>query len=635
MKPGYMFRFFIAGLVLTLDVFCTKAAVSCCINHGITYALHQDENIASQPHQQSVTAGTSINRAPAAIGLTVTNFESRIALLTWTTTNPGIPGTYHIERKTATGGYIELATLPHTAPLTYNDTISYPYCTPTLFIYHIFFVSNSGTDDAISPDYVSVTLSDLTKPAELNNVNVSLMQTSSGYNPRLSWDRITNDAIAGYKIQQYNGFSWGTIGTADADSGNFTHSFTDACSATSRYVVRSIDGCSNESDQKLYEDIFVQTLHLKAEEPSNCDKAIKLTWNSYKKIPGGIGGYKITRCEGSKNETFSVAATDTTYTDSYNLKTGQTYLYSVTEISANGLYTSSSCQQVHVFNSVNIPDVYITQVSVEQDRFIRVNYQITPPNPVVKLILERSNNGTSDFRKIDSLYTTSGTVPPLFFIDDTTANVHAGSYYYRFIAFNACGDEVLSANISRSIWLQCDSQDAENRTQWNSYETWMHGVQDYTLYRSVDGAPPGGKIITSQASATSYTDPVSGIDPAKLVCYWVVANENLTTAISKSNTCCILKEPAVFMPNAFHPGSAMNNVLRPVNDIAFADQQSFRLIIFNRWGQQLCETTDMTRGWDGTVNGQISPAGMYSYLLTYNSKDGKPYTKRGTALLIR
>ena len=635
MKPGINRRLFITWLNMAMNITYANATVSGCLNYSVINAVPESESMAGLPQDMGKSAPPApAKMAPAAIGLTVTNYETRIALLKWTTTSPGIPGTYHIERRAGTGIYIELAVLPHTAPLEYNDTISFPYCTATPFTYHVSFVSNSGFDDA-SSGYITQTLSDINKPADLLNVNVSLMQTSSGFNPRLSWDRITNDSISGYIIQQFDGFRWNTIHTTSADSAFYTHTTPDACDASFRYVVRSKDKCNNESDQKLYKDIFVQTIHLDAAEPNECDKAIKLTWNSYKSIPGGIGGYRITRCENSNTLSVDVSATDTTFIDNRNLKAGQTYLYTVTEISANGLYSSSSCQAVHAFNAVNIPDVYITQVSVEQDKFIRVGYEITPPSNVVKIYLQRSLNGTSGFSVIDSITANTGTVPLVAFIDDLTADVHAGSYYYQFVAVTKCGDEVSSSNVSRSIWLQCNSADAQNETQWNSYETWMQGVQNYTLYRSVNGEPAAGEVLTTSPTATSYTDPLTGIDSRKLVCYWVVANENLTTVISKSNTCCILKEPAIFMPNAFHPGSVANNVFRPVNDTAFADPQSFSLTIFNRWGQQLCQTTDMIRGWDGTTNGQDSPSGMYTYLLSYKSKEGKSYTKRGTVLLIR
>ena len=635
MEPGILLRLFLAWLVLTINVLYASAAVSGYSNHNVIHTLQTGKPVAGMAQDTSKKAPPAPAKfAPAAIGLIVTNYETRIALLKWTTTNPGVPGTYHIERRAGTGNYMELAVLPHTAPLVYNDTISFPYCTATPFTYHVAFVSNSGLDDA-SSSYITQTLSDINKPADLLNVNVSLMQTSSGFNPRLSWDRITNDSISGYIIQRFNGYSWDSITTTSADSALYTHSIPDACANSFKYVVRSIDRCKNGSDQKLYKDIYVQTIYLQTSEPNECDKAIKLTWNSYKSIPGGQGRYKIERCDGPEHNSFEVPATDTTYIDNHNLKTGHTYLYTVTEISANNLYTSSSCQAVHAFNSINTPDVYITQVSVEQDKFIRVSYEITPPSNVVKMYLQRSDNGTSGFSVIDSIVANTGTVPLSGFVDDLTADVQTQSYYYRYVAVTKCGDEVSSSNVSRSIWLQCTSLDLQNEIQWNSYETWMQGVEDYTLFRSVNGEPVAGEILTTTSSATSFTDPLSGVDSRYLVCYWVTANENLTTAFSKSNTCCVLKEPAVFMPNAFHPGSTANTAFRPVNDTAFTDPQSFSLTIFNRWGQQLCETSDMARGWDGTSNGQESPSGLYTYLLTYKSKTGKSYTKRGTVFLLR
>mgnify|MGYP000923020305 CR=1 FL=1 len=635
MEPGIKFRLLLAWLVLTMNLSYASATVSGYLNYSFINVLQTGESVTFQAQDSGKNAPPiPAKLAPAAIGLIVTQYESRLAQISWTTTSPGIPGTYHIERKAGTGNYIEIAALPYTAPRVYNDTISFPYCTPTQFTYHVTFVSGSGLDDA-SSGTSTITLSDINKPADLLNVNVSLMQTSSGFNPRLSWDRITNDSISGYLIQRYNGFSWDVLGTTSADSGFYTHTIPDACSASYKYVVRSKDKCNNESDQKLYKDINVQTIYLQTSEPNECDKTIKLTWNAYKSIPGGIGGYKITRMEGAKCEIFNVPATDTTYTDSFGLKIGQTYLYSVTEMSANGITESASCQAVHAFNAFSIPDVYITQVSVEQDKFIRVSYQITPPSNVVKLYLQRSDNGTSGFSVIDSISVNTGTVPLVSFVDDLTADVHARSYYYRYVAITKCGDEVPSSNVSRSILLQCTSLDSQNETQWNSYETWMQGVQNYTLFRSINGEPVAGEILTTSPSATSFTDPLTGVDSRNLVCYWVTANENLTTAISKSNTCCVLKEPDIYMPNAFHPGSVANYAFRPVNDTAFADPLSFSLTIFNRWGQQLCETTDMIRGWDGTSNGQESPAGLYTYLLTYKSKAGKSYTKRGTVFLVR
>ena len=43
------------------------------------------------------------------------------------------------------------------------------------------------------------------------------------------------------------------------------------------------------------------------------------------------------------------------------------------------------------------------------------------------------------------------------------------------------------------------------------------------------------------------------------------------------------------------------------------------MIIFNRWGQMLFETTDINAGWNGKVNGVLSPQGTYFYLVRFTT----------------
>jgi hypothetical protein len=59
------------------------------------------------------------------------------------------------------------------------------------------------------------------------------------------------------------------------------------------------------------------------------------------------------------------------------------------------------------------------------------------------------------------------------------------------------------------------------------------------------------------------------------------------------------------------------------------------MTIVSRWGQQLFETTDMVTGWDGLINGQLAPPGLYAYIVTYKSIGGQEYTKRGTVFVLR
>ncbi|HEV3222821.1 MAG TPA: gliding motility-associated C-terminal domain-containing protein, partial [Puia sp.] len=66
------------------------------------------------------------------------------------------------------------------------------------------------------------------------------------------------------------------------------------------------------------------------------------------------------------------------------------------------------------------------------------------------------------------------------------------------------------------------------------------------------------------------------------------------------------------------------------------DLSSYELSIFNRWGQKVFETRDYTKGWDGTVNGQVQDTGVFVWFCKYkkiNSLLNGEIT--GTVVLIR
>lgn len=69
----------------------------------------------------------------------------------------------------------------------------------------------------------------------------------------------------------------------------------------------------------------------------------------------------------------------------------------------------------------------------------------------------------------------------------------------------------------------------------------------------------------------------------------------------------------VFVPSAFSPNSDhLNDVFAPTGYFEFE-----RMEIYNRWGERLYVTEDLTKGWDGTYQGAVVPLGTYFYIITY------------------
>ena len=89
----------------------------------------------------------------------------------------------------------------------------------------------------------------------------------------------------------------------------------------------------------------------------------------------------------------------------------------------------------------------------------------------------------------------------------------------------------------------------------------------------------------------------------------------------------------LFVPNAFTPNDDNKNENFRARAIGINKLNFFR--VYNRWGQQVWETTDISKGWDGTFNGTKMPPGVYVYYLEAECSGGQKILKQGNITLIR
>ena len=90
----------------------------------------------------------------------------------------------------------------------------------------------------------------------------------------------------------------------------------------------------------------------------------------------------------------------------------------------------------------------------------------------------------------------------------------------------------------------------------------------------------------------------------------------------------------IFIPDAFTPdnsGPLENNTFIPV----ITNHKTFRMIIFNRWGEKMYETIDLNKGWDGNYLGKQAPQGVYAYRVIVTSQDDKEFSFNGSFTLLR
>lgn len=94
----------------------------------------------------------------------------------------------------------------------------------------------------------------------------------------------------------------------------------------------------------------------------------------------------------------------------------------------------------------------------------------------------------------------------------------------------------------------------------------------------------------------------------------------------------LCREPNIFIPSAFTPNGDLNNDVLYVRGELI---ESAHFQIFNRWGELIFESNDLTIGWDGTYQGENAPAAVYVYQLKAKCWSGEEYLAKGDVTLIR
>jgi gliding motility-associated-like protein len=130
--------------------------------------------------------------------------------------------------------------------------------------------------------------------------------------------------------------------------------------------------------------------------------------------------------------------------------------------------------------------------------------------------------------------------------------------------------------------------------------------------------------------------------------YWVCLE--VESAIGCTDTICkkvyndfkaSIRPPNVFTPNTDNftgvdkEGLVGNNVF----NIEINGQVKYDLVIYDRWGVRVFESTDANKDWNGRVNntGAICPDGTYYYILKYRYKgiDKDEEVLNGVVRIIR
>lgn len=107
--------------------------------------------------------------------------------------------------------------------------------------------------------------------------------------------------------------------------------------------------------------------------------------------------------------------------------------------------------------------------------------------------------------------------------------------------------------------------------------------------------------------------------------YRVVCTVNNSYCVADSSEIQVnISESYLAVPNFFSPGgSCRNSEFR----VAYRSLREFHCWVYNRWGKLVYEWTDPSKGWDGTINGQLAADGAYFYVIRALGTDAGKYAQ--------
>lgn len=283
---------------------------------------------------------------------------------------------------------------------------------------------------------------------------------------------------------------------------------------------------------------------------------------------------------------------------------------------------------------------YANASSITEGLEIQNQFNGTPPAP--QNLASRWENSEIIFEFLqDNLipnaryraYRPEGTPPRLVNRADTnfiTLPATGQNNCFRFSYIDACDNEsVLSAPVC-ALYLRNTAREPDGLLlEWNEYTGYANGVQNYTISKyDAQGNFVRSYPMGLQTSLDLGEQPLEESGSRYMVTAY--SNDLLTESSSNLLEFRILMQG--YFPNAFTPdGDELNDYFKVEGKFV----ERSRLQIFNRWGEQIFETTDLQRGWDGTIKGQPAPQDNYVYRAFVETIDGGQQTHRGSVFLIR
>lgn len=484
----------------------------------------------------------------------------------------------------------------------------------------------NGTDTLVS-DTIKV---DTEQPVEweLDSVSVDLktQKTIIGWKPHPAKDS------KGFYVY-YMGVT--NILLADTTGLYFQDSFYGKPNQKSeQYALATYDSCGNASPISN----GMKTIYLNG-NLDTCGRKINLYWTHYQGV--NIKNYFV-KVSSDSFSNYSIATTLDSNIDSFkieNLDPGRRYCIVTQMIGDSGISSTSNRLCFETPTPVGATNNIFT-TTVREDKTIQIDFMSNLKQGTINLLKSSDGNQYSVFKIYDAK-----DFPGNVSVIDNAVNVDSNIYYYQITHRDQCNYVIPqdSSPVSNSILLKVTASDIESELNWNNYNTFASGVGQYQVHKEfgLEIHPRFTWNLTDvlNPNQTTSFDVYQHQEYAYKLCYVVSAIEDKLNQFNRqdtafSNSSCFIRELVVYFPNAFAP-RGINTFFKPIGIGIIEKDNASILQVYNRWGEKIFETYNISLGWDGKDRaGNICQSGTYVYYAKIKGELGEAVEFKGTFYLI-
>lgn len=150
------------------------------------------------------------------------------------------------------------------------------------------------------------------------------------------------------------------------------------------------------------------------------------------------------------------------------------------------------------------------------------------------------------------------------------------------------------------------------------------------------GDPASGIYNTSAVKTPTHQFTNAGNYTIKAIVNFNCGVDTIEKNISIIN--CQNSNPDICelrLPNAFSPNSDnVNDLFSPfINASCLLTE--YKLLIFNKWGEQVFQSTNINKKWNGQYKNQDCPIGVYGYLINCKFANQAAQTAQGDITIVR